>query len=571
MTTSPVPCAEDLKADFQKFLLLVWNNLGFPKPTTIQYDMAKFLQTGPKRKMLQAFRGVGKTWVTAAYVVWLLYVNPQIKIMVVSASKAHADNTTTFCLQIIKTVPELEFLIPGEDQREAKIQFDVAPASPSRDPSVRSVGITGQITGSRADVIIADDVETPSNSQTQMMREKLRQSVEEFGAVLKPGDGSSIIYLGTPQCEDSLYRTLPKRGYTISTWPARYPELRAIEGYLGTLATSIEEAVKGNPVLVGQPTDPERFSEADLMEREAEYARSGFALQFMLDTSVSDGTRYPLKLADLIIMNLNTELAPPKVVWAASPELIDNELPNVGMAGDRLYRPMHILEGSWGPYTGSVLAIDPSGRGKDETGYAVVKIFNGQLYATAWGGLVGGYSPETLQALALVAKTHKVNEVIVESNFGDGMFTQLLKPILSNVYPVSVEEVRHSIQKEKRIIDTLEPILNQHRLIMDRRLVIEDSKPAPGVPLEHAQTYSGLYQLTRITRDRGALKHDDRLDALAIAVAYWVEHMARDTDQAAKDHNDAWLNTQVTNFVALWEEADRESSGRPESTWLSQN
>ena len=563
--TTPV---EDLKGDFKLYLRHVWPLIGLPQPTKVQLDMADFLQHGPKRKMLEAFRGVGKTWVTAAFITWLLYRDPNLKILVVSASKAHADNTTTFCLQIIKTVPALEALIPREDQREAKIQFDVGTCAPSRDPSVRSVGITGQIVGSRADIIIADDVETPTNSATQMMREKLRTGVEEFAAVLKPVDNTGIIYLGTPQCEDSLYRTLPKKGYTIRIWPARYPEPRVIEGYHGCLAPLIQRELDVNPMLLMKSTDSERFSEADLLEREAEFARSGFSLQFMLDTSVSDGTRYPLKLSDLIIMNLNAELAPPKVVWAASPELVDNELPNVGMAGDRLYRPMSLVEGQWAPYTGAVLAIDPSGRGKDETGYCVVKILHGQLYATAWGGLSGGYSPETLQTLAAVAKAQKVNQVVVESNFGDGMFTQLLKPVLAKLYPVTVEEVRHSIQKEKRIIDTLEPVLNQHRLILDRRIVLEDSKPIPGVPPEHVQSYSGLYQLTRITRDRGALRHDDRLDALAIAVNYWVEQMNRDTDQAVADHNEAWLNSQVNAFVSLWEDVDAKVR-KHEKTWIN--
>ena len=36
--------------------------------------------------------------------------------------------------------------------------------------------------------------------------------------------------------------------------------------------------------------------------------------------------------------------------------------------------------------------------------------------------------------------------------------------------------------------------------------------------------------MTRITKDKGSLVHDDRLDALAIGVAYFTERMARDLD-----------------------------------------
>jgi hypothetical protein len=548
--------------DFKAFLGRVWASIGLPKPTKIQLDIADYLANGPRRRMVQAFRGVGKSWVTGAYIVWRLKKNPDTKILVVSASKTHADNTTTFCLQIIKTLPECEFLIPSEDQREAKIQFDVRPVQASRDPSVKSIGITGQITGSRADLIIADDVETSKNSETQVMREKIKTGVEEFAAVLKPG--GDVVYLGTPQCEDSLYRTLPSKGYQIRMWPARYPNPKTRAGYgdqLSPLLTSELALLK--PIAEGTqgpPTDSERFSEQDLLEREAEYARSGFALQFMLDTSLSDATRYPLKLTDLIIMHLNPEVAPPKVVWAASDDLIDNDLPNVGFTGDRLYKPMQIQEGQWLPFTGSVMTIDPSGRGQDETGYCVIKMLHGQLFVTAWGGLIGGYSTEVLKELSKIAKAQRVNHVIVESNFGDGMFGKLLTPHLG----YEPEEIRHNTQKERRIIDTLEPVLNSHKLIIDRQVILKDYSSVEYYSSENKIQYTGLYQLTRVTKDRGALKRDDRLDALAMAVAYWVEHMARDTDLAVLESQNEALDKELESFL-------EHATGGPqkESTWLS--
>ena len=103
-------------------------------------------------------------------------------------------------------MPICRHLIAKEGQRWSKIAFDVAPAKASGSASVKSVGISGQITGSRADIIIADDIEVPNNSMTQMMREKLSEAVKEFDAVLKP-DGR-ILYLGTPQNEMSIYNTL---------------------------------------------------------------------------------------------------------------------------------------------------------------------------------------------------------------------------------------------------------------------------------------------------------------------------------------------------------------------------
>lgn len=207
------------------------------------------------------------------------------------------------------------------------------------------------------------------------------------------------------------------------------------------------------------------------------------------------------------------------------------------------------LVGSWIPYTGSVMAIDPAGRGKDETAYAVVKILNSQLFLLESGGFSGGYSEDTLEKLAQIAKRQQVNRLLIEANFGDGMFEQLLKPFLTRIYPVTTEEVKHSIQKEKRLIDTLEPVMNQHRLIVDRRLIEQDYKSTQHLPSEQALKYQLFYQMSRITRERGALAQDDRLDALAIAVGYWVEAMARDVDKAMSDAKERHLKEALENFM----------------------
>lgn len=529
-----------VQEDFRKFTYVIWQHLNLPEPTPVQYDISKYLQHGPRRSVIEAFRGVGKSWLTSAFVCWLLLNNPQLKILVVSASKERADAFSTFVKRLINEIPMLQHLKPQEGQRDSVIAFDVGPASPDHSPSVKSVGITGQITGSRADVLIADDVEVPNNSATQMMRDKLSEAVKEFDAILKPG--GRIIYLGTPQTEMSLYNQLPERGYECRIWPALYPEIAQVLKYQGKLAPMVTQALENDPLNAGMPTDPRRFGEEDLLERRASYGKAGFALQFQLDTSLSDGDRYPLKVQDLIVQNLGPTMGHLKLAWAAAPELTINDLPNVALTGDRYYRPMwHSPEMS--EYTGAVMSIDPSGRGKDETGYAVVKALAGNLFLTEAGGITGGYELETLEALAYAAKRNQVKYIIIEANFGDGMFTQLLKPVLGRIYPCTVEEVRHSTQKEARIIDTLEPVMSSHRLIVDQRVIDKDFDTAKDVK------YSLFYQMTRITRDRGAITHDDRLDALAIAVAYWTESMGRDNNKAADAIKSQALDRELKTFM----------------------
>ena len=530
--------------DFKNFLFLVWKQLNLPEPTPLQYDIADYMQGSEKRAIIQAFRGCGKSWICSAYVVHQLLLNPALNILVVSASKTRSDDFSTFTLRLINEMVILQHLRPKDNQRQSKISFDVGPAPASHAPSVKSLGITSQLTGSRADLIIADDIEVANNSATMLMREKLSESVKEFDAILKPEDDSKVIFLGTPQTEDSIYTRLQDRGYRTRVWPAVHitPDHNA-RTYNGNVASVCEDIENK-----GKATEPLRFSDIDLAERKISYGSAGYAMQFMLDSKLSDVDKFPLKISDLIVTSIDNEVAPERYVWARDPDREwDSSVPNVAFAGERYYRPFKTL-GDMVPYTGSVLAVDPSGRGKDETGYAVVKMLNGTLYVPAAGGLSGGYSEDTLTELAEIAKKYKVNYIVSESNFGDGMFTELMRPILTRIYPCSLEEVRHSTQKEKRIIDTLEPVMSGHRLVVDPDVIKDDFQTIQKYPHESQLKYSLFYQMSRLTRERGAITHDDRLDALSIAVAYWVEQMAQDAEVKMADRKVELLDAELQRF-----------------------
>lgn len=535
--------------DFRNFLYVIWKHLNLPDPTPVQYDIASFLQHSPNRCVIEAFRGVGKSWVTSAYVIWELLRDPQKKIMVVSASKERADSFSIFTKRLINEVPILANLRARPDQRNSNIAFDVGPAKAAHAPSVKSVGITGQITGSRADIIIADDVEVPGNSATQILRDKLSEQIKEFDAILTPKLTSKIIFLGTPQSEDSVYNRLPERGYTMRIWPARFPTEEQLPKYRDRLAPFIVEMMEMGHGRGGDPTDPMRFDRFDLEKRALSYGRSGFALQFMLMTDLSDQEKYPLKLNDLIVMSLNNDMGPDKVLWGRDPEHLLKDLPTVGLSGDYFYRPGWIAK-EFSKWQGVVMSIDPSGRGADETGYAVIAMLHGQLFVLDAGGLYGGYSADTLEGLAKIASKWQVNDIVIEANFGDGMFTELLKPVLLKHHKCRVEEVKHSKQKEQRIIDTLEPVMNQHRLIFNMDIIQRDYDNIPEKTQgEKAHFYRLFYQMTRITRERGSLIHDDRLDALAIAVAYWTERMKVDVDRAVNKAREERLDQELRGFA----------------------
>ena len=536
---------DPLKADFRNFLWAVWQFLGLPEPTPAQYDMAFWLQHGPRRAVLEGFRGVGKSWITGAYVCWLLYCDVNHTILVTSASKAKADEFSTFVLRLFHEMPLLVHLAPRHGQRESMVSFDVNGRRPDIAPSVKSVGITGQVTGSRAATIIADDIEVPGNSDTHTKREQLGERIKEFDAVIKPG--GRIMFLGTPQTESSIYNVLPLRGYVIRQWPARVPQKP--EKYSDRLAPMILKLIaQGAPV--GSSTDPKRFSDEDLRERELSYGKSGFALQFMLDTDLSDQDRHPLKLSDLIVYPCDTYKAPTDLVWASSSENARGDLPTVGLSGDRFYAPAWVCK-DFLPYAGGVMYIDPSGRGRDETGYCVAKQLHGKIFIVACGGFLGGYEQKTLKALLAVAKRHDIKRIVCEPNFGGGMFTKLLQAEASNTYPCGIEDAEWSTtSKEQRIIEILEPAMNQHRIVVCPSVIQLDYDTVPlSVNSDRQHEYRLFHQMTRLTADKGSLAHDDRLDALAGAVRIYTDAMAQDSEKAALANKDDQLAQQLQEFV----------------------
>lgn len=517
--------------DFRYFVFIVWYEIGLPAPTPIQLDMANVLQNPPSdRYIIQGFRGVAKSFLTCAYAVWLLWKNPLLKILITSASKDRADANAIFIRKIINTLDFLECLrLSSEDKltglRDTQNLFDVKGAIPDISPSIKSVGITGQITGTRADVLISDDVEVPSNSATPTQRDKLSEAVKEYDAILKPN--GQIIYLGTPQNEASLYNALQERGYLTMIWTVMYPKDKTERDFYGDkLAPYIANRFDSDPdKYAGRPTEPSRFNEEEIEKRRLSYGKAGFALQFMLNTSLSDYDKYPLKVSDFIVEELDNNETSRKWVWGSSPTLRINDVPCVALRGDYFYMPFSRSSETMA-YTGTVMSIDGSGRGSDLTAYAVVKFINGYLCVMDIGGYTEGYEDTTLNALANKAKFWNVNDVVVEANFGDGMLTKLLTPVFNRIYPCGIQEVKHSKQKELRIIDTLEPLLMQHRVILNKSVITQDYRRYEVNPL-----HSLIYQLTRISKERNSLAHDDLLDALAIACHYWIEAMDVDSNK----------------------------------------
>lgn len=520
-----------LAEDFSFFGEELWQEIGLPPFAEHQKQIGHWLQDGPRRRGVRAFRGASKTWVTLAYCLWRLFVNPNERILLVSKSEKNSKDSLFMIRRWISQVPWLQHLSPDRrgGQRDSAVMFDVGPAENDRTPSFAAASVTGQITGRRASIILGDDCETSENTLTIEMRDRLREQVKEFENILIPG--GDIIMLGTPHHKESLYDKLVDGGYVFRCWPCRLPTADELTDDLAPeLAQRLAEGEA-----VGSPVWPERFTTDELTEREASEGRSTFMMQYMMLTHLGGGVQYPLQLKDLIVFPVAREEAPLTITWGQTNDRGGTtrceEIPSLGFGTDGLYSPI-MYSKDWGKYTGSKMWIDPAGRGADKTAYAIVSHLNGNLFVKDVGGLDGGYSPDVLEHLVVLAKKHMVREIFVESNFGMDMFVSLIEPVimkhlvrrgdtedLPDGWGASIEGVHTSGQKEVRIIQSLEPVMNQHRLIMH-----------PDV----AMNQELQRQMVTITRDRNCLRHEDEVEALAMCVKQWTDVLNQDQSVSAE-------------------------------------
>jgi len=133
-----------LYGSFSNFLRYTWNHLGLPEPTEAQLHFCNYLQYNDEHTIINAFRGIGKSWITSAFVVWKLWRDIELKILVVSASKERADSFSIFTKRLISELPILHELIPN-GERQSNKSFDVggvAPAPPLLSCLDLAVGFT---------------------------------------------------------------------------------------------------------------------------------------------------------------------------------------------------------------------------------------------------------------------------------------------------------------------------------------------------------------------------------------------------------------------------------------------
>lgn len=553
---------------FVPFLTDAMEVLGF-STTWMQEDIAQFLQD-MRNGMVQAQRGEAKSTIACIFAVWCLTQNLQSRVLLISASTAKANENAQLIYGLIMRWDLMDYMRPDRTagDRAAVGSFDVhwSLKGINKSASCTCMGITSSLQGFRADLLIADDVETNRNSLTAAQREILLNLTKEFSSIVADSSGK-IIYLGTPQTKDSIYNTLPLRGFQVRIWPGRFPQAEDTKKYGDLLAPSISERMLllGARCLTGGgldgkrgwPTDPERMPELELQNKELDQGPETFELQFMLNTNLSDAMRQQLRLRDLIFIDCSHDRAPESLEWGPNPHLKLDVPEGFPVKSPDFYYAAG-QSSTYAPIEHCTMFLDPAGTGGDELAYAIGGVVPPYVHTIALGGLQGGVSEDNLAALVDLVHKYNVKTLLVEKNMGHGTVLYIVQNYFNTIIDgkprvqgCALIEKYSTKQKEIRIIDALRPAMQRHRLVMHKNCIDTDWEGLQQYPLHSRTVRSAFVQMQDITTDRGCLSKDDRIDALGGLVEHLGSFLIQDEDMAASKRQKAIAEEFIRNPMQL--------------------
>ena len=260
--------------------------------------MARWLaarwESGDRQMLLMAFRGSGKSTLVGLFAAWLLARDPNLRLLVLAADLALARKMVRNVKRLIERHPVTRKLAlkPRQADQWTAEQFTIVRPAELRDPSMLARGIGANLTGSRADIVVCDDVEVPNTCDSAPKRADLRARLAEIDYILVPG--GTQLYVGTPHTYYTLYAEQPRReigesapfldGFKRLTlpvqaadgrsrWPERFPieAIARIRRHTG--ANKFQSQMMLEPVsLSAGRLDPDRLRPYDA---EIEYREAG--------------------------------------------------------------------------------------------------------------------------------------------------------------------------------------------------------------------------------------------------------------------------------------------------------
>lgn len=489
--------------------------LGFPDYVRPEDDLRSML--------IEAQRSQSKsTLLACAAVFWIIHM-PSARIGVVMPKEEAAVDLCRLIIQTFELLPELaETFLPdaGAGDRDSALKWDVHHSLKGVDKSatVFALSLFSNLQGKRMDYALLDDLESTKNGMTAEQRASVLSKAQDLNAICL----GRIVWLGTPQTENSVYFELAERGVHTYVWPGRYPTPREVPFYRGNLAPYIIRRIEANPDLQtgggaqgdrGQVTCPEYLTEDIHRQLELSGGSAWYELQYMLNVTRSAANAKALRSRDVIVVEDAPEF-PVKVDKGMGPSYTVKHLS--GGKTHELSLPSSFSEERKTPVVRAY--VDPAAGGSvsgDRTAFAVCGLVAGNVVILSYGSFPGGYNREGLYKLAEALMPHKPSSITIEKNMGYGAFKEVFQPILMEVaekhgFKPGVDDDLVKGQKELRIIDTLAPVLGRGSLWVTSRALSEEERYLEGIPAGKGASYSLWQQLASITRGRNSLLHDDK-------------------------------------------------------------
>jgi hypothetical protein len=413
-------------ADLTEFAW-IWNRRARLGTPALHRRVLRWLEeaqaTGDPRLLLMAFRGAGKSTLIGLFCAWTLYRRPDTRILVLAADHALATRMVATVRRILARHPLCGALLPEHGEGSwAADRFTVARGAVLRDASMLAAGISGNITGARAEMIICDDVEVAGNCDTPAKREELRERLGEAEFVLTPG--GTMLYVGTPHCAESLYAE---------------GDEAFLAGYRRLVVPLLDAE--------GRSAWPERFGEDAVAKLRQRVGPLAFRRQMMLEPVAEEAAR----LDPALIAR-----------YRAEPEYREaNGRGVLTLMGTRLVSG----GGWWDP------ALGRPGRGDSSVVAATYADAEGRhylhrlLYVTQDPGAAEDAATQQCRAVAALARDLMLPVLRVETNGIGGFLPGLLRQELSRIgHACAVREMSSRVPKVNRILGALDPVLAARRL-----------------------------------------------------------------------------------------------------------
>ncbi len=425
---------------FRQYVWL-WNRLQGLTTPDLHLEIAGWLEAawrrGDERLLLMVFRDAGKSTLVGLFCTWLLGVDPNLRILVVAAEHALATKMVRNVRGVLERHPLAKALLSPAQGSWASDQLTVERPRELRDPSMLARGLGANLTGSRADLVICDDVEVPNTADTATKRDDLRRRLAELSFVLVPG--GLQLCIGTPHAQDTIYAD-PE---------GRDPDNRPFLADYHRLVLPILDAA-------GRSRWPERFprDKVDSLKREVGPLR--FRAQMLLE---------PVDLREV-------RLDPGRLVsFESEPEVATaNRRLRVTLEGHELSTVNCWWDPAFGAPSGGDSSVVAVVFADTEGGFWCTDL----VYLHHDPNLAGEVDEATQlcrQVVAIARKNH-CPTITLETN-GIGKFLpNLLRQTIKRVNaPVAVREHTATRNKDRRIVEAFDPVLAARSLGVHRRVL----------------------------------------------------------------------------------------------------